>query len=451
MMKLRSVLLSTLGWLFGLIFVVLLILVVVNFIDDDLSPEIQSILKEQPPQIPAKENGYFTWIGVMAPENQAAQAWGERLFQEMLATDKTALESQKGAESLLLKEKRQETLKRDKIPCHQIETCLQNVAADPKAAEDALEKGRLTLERGDEASRFPAYQEAWRPDASFHSALFSFPSFWNPLAATRFALKVEKGEHDEALADLAREIAFHTRQMQGAHTLMETLIAQNNLLTRYQLLGQYLARHPQAAKARADKIAVLLAPFPTDAASLKPAMRSEVRVISRSLLHLKTVPIDLYSDQLPEVLLRPFYLPKATINQFFQWQKVLMDANSQSGDEYRRQLAEYRKFLEDYNERIPLAVRNPVGHILNKIAMPDFGRYFLRRDNLLSMRTLVAFQLDLLKSGTSQPEAIAKAIEHAKLIHPYTGDKAKWNAEKRTVGYSDLPEGKALVIDLGKP
>jgi len=232
---------------------------------------------------------------------------------------------------------------------------------------------------------------------------------------------------------------------------METLIAQNNLLTRYQLLGQYLARHPQAAKARADKIAVLLAPFPTDAASLKPAMRSEVRVISRSLLHLKTVPIDLYSDQLPEVLLRPFYLPKATINQFFQWQKVLMDANSQSGDEYRRQLAEYRKFLEDYNERIPLAVRNPVGHILNKIAMPDFGRYFLRRDNLLSMRTLVAFQLDLLKSGTSQPEAIAKAIEHAKLIHPYTGDKAKWNAEKRTVGYSDLPEGKALVIDLGKP
>ncbi|OQA32865.1 MAG: hypothetical protein BWY57_01631 [Betaproteobacteria bacterium ADurb.Bin341] len=451
MMKLRSVLLSIMGWLFALVFVVLLILVIVNFIDDDLNPEIQAILDEKPAQIAKGENGYFAWIGMAGPENEAPQAWGERLFQEVLATDKKALETQKAVELSLYKSKRQETLKRDKIPCHKIETCLQAVAADPKAAEEAMQQGRVTLARGDEALRFAAYQEAWRPQASLHSAMINNHfTLWTPLAATRFALKAEKGEQDEALADLGREIAFHTRQIQGAHTLIETLVAQNNLLTRYQLLSQYLAHHPQPAKARAEKIAMLLAPFPADAASLKPAMRSEVRVISRSLLHLKVVPIDFYSGQFPELLLRPFYLPKATINQIYQWQKVLMDADDKSGDEYRRQLAEYRKLLGDNNEQIPFAVRNPVGHILNRIAMPDFGRYFLRRDNLLAMRALVAFQLDLLKSGTSQPEAIGKAIENAKLIHPHTGDKAKWDAEKRTIGYSDLPEGKELVIHIGK-
>ncbi|MBS1198395.1 MAG: hypothetical protein H6R18_2180 [Proteobacteria bacterium] len=447
-MTVRSALLSTLKWLLALIVGLLLILFVVNLVDDDLNPEITAILKEQPPQIPVKENGYFTWIGVMAPENQAAQAWGEQLFQEMLATDKTALASQKSAESALLRTKRQETLKRDKIPCHQIENCLQRVAADPKTAEEALEKGNLTLARGDEASKFLAYQEAWRPDATFHSALVSYPSFWNPLAATRFALKVQTGQHDEALADLAREIAFHIRQSQGAHSLIEKLIAQNNLLNRYQLLGQYLQHHPQAAKQQADKIATLLAPLPADAASLKPAITGEARVMARSILSLKTAPTEFFSDQMPEVLMRPFFLPKASVNTFYQLQKAMIEAENKSGEEYRIQLAEISKKAEEDANKFPFALRNPIGHILSRIATPSFGRYFLKRDNLLATRALLAFRLDLLKSGINQPEAIAKAVESAALVHPYTGNKAKWNAEKRTIGYSDLPDGKELVIQM---
>lgn len=450
-MNLRSAFLSTIKWLFGLIIAIVLILIIVNLVDDDLNPEIKAILDENPAQIAASQNGYFAWIGVIGPEKEAPHDWGQRLFQEVLRTDKQAMETQQAVELSLYKNKRQESLKRDKIPCHKIESCLQAVATDPKAAEEAMQQGKITLSRSDEALAFPAYQEAWRPDASFHSALLSHLSLWTPLAATRFALKVERGQHDEALAGLEREIAFHTRQMQGAHTLIETLVAQNNLHVRHQLLSQYMLRHPLAARIRADKIAAMLTPFPANATSLKPALQSEVRVMSKSLLALKKAPTEGLSDQIPEFLLRPVYLPKATVNQIYQWQKALIDADGKSGNEYRQHLAEYRKLIQESNDKFPLAIRNPVGHILTMIAMPDLARYFLRRDNMLATRDLVAFQLELLKSGTHQPQAIAKAVEAASLIHPYTGNKAKWNAEKRTVGYDGLPENKELSITLGKP
>ena len=79
---------------------------------------------------------------------------------------------------------------------------------------------------------------------------------------------------------------------------------------------------------------------------------------------------------------------------------------------------------------------------------PFYITQLLDRDNLLATRTLVAFQLDMLKSGTSQPEAIAKAVESSAMQHPSTGSKAKWDAEKRTLGFSDLPGGKELIIHL---
>lgn len=444
--------------------VLYLSVVLCNLHDDKLDPEVAKLLAASPPQIAADKNGYFAWIGVAGPEAESPHAWGKRWFVEVLAAERRSPGNEEAVKLAIDGEKRAETLSAKDVPCDKVETCLEEVAARPDDARVALAKSRVTLERCDAAIVFPAYQEAWRPDFSVADPYPSYPHLWRQLSATRFALAVTERRDDEALDRLGREMTFHIRQMQGAITLIEKLVALSYLRNDYLLLNQYLLRQPVMAGQRADRIAAMLAPLPPDATNLQTAMETEWRLSAHLFVNLKEQMGSAFSQrtldgkQVPSLggrasdeLAAPLFLPNASTNEFYRRRKPILTLDGLPDNAYRQSIAAAKRHGDDMaRDGIGFALRNPIGHILVQVAEPNYFSYFLRRDDLLVLRAVVAFQLDLLRHGVTDAEAIARALPGAKLTHHFTGEAPTWDATTRMLAYSARLErkDKALAIKL---
>jgi hypothetical protein len=437
--------------------------VLCNLRDDELDPGAAKLLAIAPTPIPAGENGYFAWIGVVGPETEPPDAWGMRWFEEALAADKKATETDGGAILAIESEKRKDGVDAKLVPCNRPETCLAEVAARPELARAALVKGNVTLARRDAAIALPAYQEAWRPDFSAASSMPAYPVLWRQLSATRFALAVTENRHDEALKQLGKEMAFHTRQMQGAVTLIEKLVALGYLRNDYLLLNHYLLRHPEAAGLRAEDIAALLAPLPPDAGNMRTVMETEWLMGARLFSFLQADITSILRRNPPEeshtsplgrwiadTLAFPLFLPNATTNEFYRQRSPLIAVDSQSGPAYRQALADVSRQRELEAKSSVFAMRNPVGHILVLVGAADFSSYFLRRDDLLVLRAAISIQFDLLRQNVTDSNAVTQAITAAGLAHPFTGTTPTWDAAARTLTYPALRERKnqPLAINL---
>lgn len=453
MKSILKVLAITMALLLLLLVAGLSALLVANRQDEALDPALASLMATEPPQIPVAENGYFAWVGVLGPEREAPHAWGYRWFLEALRADRAPFGE---TQTLTIDaEARKDGLRLEDFGCREIESCLAAVAKWPADARAVLDKGRVTLARGDLALAMPAYQEPWRPNFSYASPLPRTPQHYRLLGATRFALAVSEGRHDAALDLLARAMAFHRRQAQGATTLIEKLLALANLHTDLQLLNQYMLHAPAAARQRQARIAELLAPLPADATSMQRALLTELRGGVSLFLNLGEQNLFAAASsesRLPRWLAnslgRSLYLPRASANEHFQLNRGWLAADALADEDYRRALADVRRDQESAADDT-YALRNSVGHILVRVAVADYGSFFLRRDDLLALHAMVALQFALLRSQTADDEAIARAA--AGLRHPYTGAAPVWDKNSRRLIHAALAERRGkrpLAIGL---
>ncbi len=442
--------------LIALPLVLVVVIALINIWDDTLDPALEKLLTTQPPQIPPEENGYFAWVGVVGPSDQSPDIWGYRWYQQALQADKRQPGENQTLE--IESEKPRRDLVATDIPCNKIETCLESVIGAPDNARTLLQKGQDILERGDLAVSIPAYQEAWRPDFSIASHLPSYANLYRQLSATRFALGIAEGRHDEALTHLGQEMAFHVRQMRGASSLIEKLVAMAHLRGDLMLLSQFIRHDPHSARQEADHLATMLAPLPADATQMRSVMEMELRSGARlflSLDHRKMLSENpdtsgqLRLTQWPDAPLKAFYLPNASANEHFNLYRSILASDTLSGDAYREALTASRREIEAATQNT-YVLRNPVGHILVNTATLDYGSYLLRRDDLVALHAMVNFQLDLLRKNISDGEAIDQALSGASLAHPYTGEKPVWDKASRTLSHAaiSIRSGTTKTLDI---
>lgn len=464
--------LRNLGWVLAILgalpVLFYIVLVLVNLNDDPLSPDVEKLLNTAPPAIEANSNGYFAWIGIRGPENEHPHAWGQRWFNDALKNDKLARTSMKPVPHPLEKEVRQQ--KTEKTPCDQLEICLESVAAHPEVAREVLKNEKVTLDRANLALLYSAYQEAWRPDFSVTSVFQPPPYQLHTLSATRFALSVAEGHHTEALEQLGWEMAFFKRQLQGSRGLVEKLIGMAQVRNYYLLLSQYMRRHPVEAVTHAEQIQNMLAALPDEAVSLKPCLESEMRVTALVILDLNnnksnmplpvlgndipgepTGTVDYYLSQLTNLAFRQVFLVNHTINENATRFNALIRAENLKGEAYRQALAEASR--PEQQQIFPFRLRNPIGHILVNVATPAYAQYYLRRDDLLALRSTVEFQLKVLRQVVIDGDKIAEILktEQENLRHPYSGAVPAWNKETRQLSYplvDDTQKNKQVVIQL---
>ncbi len=441
--------LRILGWtlatIIGLPIIGYLLLLLINLQDSPLSPSVENLLNSKPPaSIAANDNGYFAWVGIVGAEDQDPAIWGQRWFNEALAIDKEFRTSMSPRNFAIDKERRKPEPTIKGFPCEKIENCAFDfVEKDTDAARVILQNGHITLERGDKALAFPDYQEPWRADYSVASTISPHPNGWLALCATRFALAAKEGRHDDAINQIAREVAFHINQLRGSLAFVDKVLATHNLGARYRLLSQYIQRYPEPAKARIDKIAKIIVALPREVTSLQASLLLEERVVTTVLLATKTNKeferelLGELGDIAGPYLAKPFFLVSVSANEFTGVMDLWIHADGLTDKAYRESIIYAQRY--GAQEVASFNLRNPVGHLLLGVAYQNIFPYMLRRDDLLALRALVAFQVKLLQNSITDPAAITRAIAADKdlLTHPFYGTTPIFDKEKRVIRFAN--------------
>lgn len=426
--------LRVLAWtataLVGLIVAAYLVWLAGNLVDDELSPEVRSIVSDQPAQINPKDNAYFDIVGLDAPSGENPHTFGLKRFEQMVATDRVLDE---GAETKVTPAGKLSVKPAD-IPCQKAENCFAEVAAHTAAVRKVLDQEAVLLGRLDSMLDAP-YQEPHR-NWAYWSYIPSY-TFYNAavrLALARFALLAQEGRYDDALRHWARLARFTERQIEGSESLIGKAVTMATLHRQHLVLAQFINANPAVARANAKMISGLLPPLSQNQLAVSPAIRNEVAQIANStatdLPHLRRLmgsEAPGMSHAILDVFLEPFYKENATMNEaadrILAWSKL----DGLEGPAYRQALlalqGEQAK-LED----IPLRYRNPLGQVLLSMAVPDYATYFYRRDTLVAERRLMAFGIRRLEQGC--------AALSPELAHPFTGELPVWNAEKRVLSYA---------------
>jgi hypothetical protein len=442
----------------AVILVLATLLVLYNLEDEALHPEVARLLAVVPSQIPAEENGYFAWIGVLGPQEVSPHAWGRRWFVEALAADR----EKRGPTLAIESDLREEFSELQQTPCNEIESCLDAVAKQPDNAREVLARAKVLLERCDSVLEYPDYQEPWRPQWSFRSAIPHYQFKCNRLQAMRFALAVAENRDEAALGYLEKEMAFHTRQVRGAFSLIEKVVAIAHLQRDYLLLNRYFLLRADAAKRHAERLAVMLAPLDGRTSGLATVLETEFSIGVRQALELSSwVSLPETDDDetwnvsigpLDEIIIEWFYLPNATVNRYYKLFSPLFDIERLSAYAYSTALAEITdsQAMGEDGELSMFTLRNPAGNTWLMIGNPveTMPTYFRLRDDVLALRAAVAFQLDLLSRGIRDEESIAKELTAAGLVHRYTGQAAIWDESIRGLTYPVVPQRQAEKLSI---
>lgn len=442
----------------GIVAILGITLVLYNFEDDELDPQVARLLMETPRQIPAGDNGYFAWIGVVGPDAVEPHEWGRRWFEEALAADRERRPPPLAIEA----EIEPDQLRVDGIPCDKIEKCLDEVSERPADVHGVLEQAMGMLSRCDAAMDYANYQEPWRPRLGFSSSFPRYSFVCRDLQATRFALAAAEARDEEALGYLDKEIDFHIRQMRGAVTLLDKMVSISYLHWDYLLVNQYLLRRPDAASLHIERLGKMLATLDANASSMAAVLKTEWQLVARGFLELPNMASSmdeadggLWVEQgglIDRAVTGLFYLPNATVNEYYRWYVPIANLEKLSGESYRRAITaiESNQATDRDAGIFGLTLRNPAGCILTLIGQPAFLSYINVSDDLLALRAAVEFQLELLSRGVTDEDAIKQAVAAAKLVHRFTGEVAIWDKESRTLVYSAPPQGdgKPLAIRL---
>ena len=459
-LMLMRYLLTFLRWTFYLLLVILGVLLVIyaslrydSRDDDPLDPQAVAMLTTYPAQIPVERNGYFAWIGIMAPESASPAAWGREWQAQAMAADAA---NSSGLAKPSARSRRQRLSEEPSSGvglCEVVETCLQEVAADPERARALLGKAQTLLQRADAAMAYPEYQEPVRPDFGLASEFSVQPVSWRAISGIRFALDVAAGRHAEALQRMSRDIAFHTAQAAGAETLADKLAAFNNLRNNYLLLAYYSRANPALARTHHKQIKAMLAPLPEAATSMQAPLRTETQALTRLLAHLRDVGLWSMADQetqaknggllrLADALLMPLYLPNATLNDVTFLRMAIMDAE-QVVDDHSYLLAlsnaystvlRYQASSSDCTER-----RNLVGRaVANAVLTADWRSHLFQRDDLLALRAALALRQDMRAEGEAMSPG-GEARLAAALRHRFSGQSPQWDAARHAMVYEANP------------
>ncbi len=440
-MNMISKLLGGAGLFVLLVVVVLGVgLVLANLNDDPLDSDIEQLLSERHPQIASDENGYFAVIGVGGPidipPHQQGLTWHE-------AAVKADSEGSRGSDMLLEQESLSLSLGVD-MPCREIEYCLDGVIAHPESARNLLDQAADMLKRCDVALEYRHYQEPWREHMSLASPLPPFVSSCRELQSISFAFSLAEHQDAVALEYLRKLVKLHTLQVEGSVILISKLIAFSNLMSDYKLLNQYLLLRPVESRQHALAISEMLLPLSDKARRMQEVWKREFTWVAREFLDLQEL-VDSAEEEnnvdntglnwYDETLTDWFYLPNATVNEYYRDFRLLLSLEETSGQAYREMFATLEREVQDKSNgsRSLYKLRNPVGNFFIQISQTSMLPYLRVRDNMIALRALVAFQFKLLERGINDPSAIDQAVSQSQLVHRQSGEAAIWNQADRTL------------------
>lgn len=407
----------------------LLIFIGLALYDDNLQPEVADFLKVPAASVPDTENVYFDQLGFTAPPGVDIHDFGVAKYRK--AMDEASKNRTRNIQANPPKDadSGQISFKGKELPKDNFYRFVtgQSAALDQFARDNAE-----LLTRYNSLRRYKHIEE---PGGNGLYQDVPIPSLLPIRSTQSLALllavrSAQRGQPDEALSEIADDMAYWRRMLRQSHTLIGKMVALACIQKDYQVLSELIAHHDLSGRQR-DRLRALLPPWKADDANFGEASRYEALYVIESLF-----------ASLPKqgVLDRLLIKKNITRNTIARFNMENMRISKLPAEEFYHTLTSQKKDRKEEARLHPDFLYNPVGAIINAIAVPQSATYISRFHDLEAKRRMVLIHLMAREQGVGH-DGMAKFLDESgkEYSNPYTGRPMQWNAAKKTIEMDSIP------------
>lgn len=381
----------------------LLTLIIVNWGDEELKPEVVQALAWKPPTNAFADNGYLILLGIEAPIEMDAAQLGKKALEAQLsrfaAVQKTHIESPAPE---------QNPAEVDDYIDWKDNRC--KYSAQPNCVDFYLQQGAdklifVLLAQERLAARFQAikqsksYVEVMPPLVTAEFPKYSILMQASEMERIQAILDISEGKLEQGVARFAENASFSRRLLRESTSLVSHMVALAMVQRDTRILSELMVKYPKIATQYAAQLVPVLAPISAPEYNLKKAFVNEKSMIltiinhSNNLLENEAFTSEL--RRLPASFDKLAYQPNATLNMLYDWAQYrikLAEVSAADLDSAKQDLKRNQQTLLGLGIH-PYYIKNPMGKILVSVAEPDYYNYIERQHDLDGYIYMVNFQL----------------------------------------------------------
>jgi hypothetical protein len=430
---------------------VLVLAVLINLRDPEISAQARAMAHFELPAIAAERNAYIVLLGLTAPARIDPLAEGKRLVAER----DRARSGDPFARQRLQHEEREVDPEQDDhlaftgdldAGCDIFsEPCLPFALARAQAVHVLGTGNRLLIDRYEQARLLPGFAAVPIADTRRADIERSTLGRVHAVMLTVAALDAQEQRAAEACAFLQSDGAFWRRMLSGGGTLGDKLSAFRALAEDARLASELIASTAFDAAACGPSLRMLLAPLTAEELSLADAFRMAFVPMVRMLASWPDPTISVEPESWADRHLKEtpiyelFYRRNASINRSAAIYAGLAALAAQPTPHF---IAARNVFLGDNSDLAsvgPSWIYNPLGKTLVGRHLPLYVDYIAHAHGVSAYVRLVRMQLELRLAAVSLAE-VPQFIEHAgpDSANPLDGKPFRWDREHRSLSFDPL-------------
>ena len=423
-----------------------LLLAAINAFDEDLKPEALAFADFSGEAIAPEQNGYFAWVGLRVPVGEHPHTRGMQIVAQLnekldaVPHDITDLDTYLGPKALKFTNNLASLCGRDATGC------LDRYRAKSSDIEKQVRENKVLLERYRALYRYPHFHETLKP--RYFAPLFYDPGSVSSLVRAQHALHALRGDPLLALSRLHDDTQFWRQTLAETRGLVGKMIAVAAIRINAQLISEIVARYT-TGKAGLTQAAQAVLPLTDLERDLTKVYRNEFAIIMRLFTTLpaeQPTPCTAGSiyDCAVDKLTRTFlFKSHASTNQSFERFSEIAAASRLPAPEFLKNSGERQASYQNFWDWLPPwhFAYNPIGKVLNAIAVPAYDSYTTRIHNLDGFLRLVSLSL-AARQQTVRDADMPAFLAHAQpnFRNPYSNDPMSWDAGSRTIYFNGMGE-----------
>ena len=429
----------------------LLLFVLVNLRDADISAEARSMARFAPAPVTADGNAYIALLGLTAPQGIDPITEGIRLAADYDGT----LEGDPFARQRAPRRQRDDNPEQDDqvgfagdfdAACDIFsEPCLPFARAREPAVRALVAGNRLLIDRYEQARRLPGFAAVPIADQRRADSERSNLGRVHALLLTAAALDAQQGRAAEACDFLESDGAFWRRVLSGSGTLGDKLSGFRALGEDARLGSEIIASPAFEPGACAPALRALLAPLTLTELSLADAFRAAYVPTLRMLASWPDPSVSVEPESWADRHLKEtpvyelLYRRNATINRGAE---IYAGLAALAAEPPARFAVARDKFLSDCRDLTspgPGWFYNPLGKMLLGRHLPIHVDYIAHAHGVSAYVNLVRTQLELRLAAVPAGE-VPRFLEHAGAygVNPLDGRSFDWDPARRSLSFVPL-------------
>lgn len=434
-MKLKYVWQALLA-LFLLIFVFLFIVIVANWNDQPLRPEVEAALNWEAPTQVEDGNGYLLLLGINAKEGVDPMQLGKRKLQANIERFKAntprtipaLIDEPLDQNEVVFTRSVDETCRYSEV-----DNCVTFYLSRSDTQENAiLAKQNTLLKNFAQLSDRTNYVEILLLPAAADIPAFAAVGHAAELERMRAIRLIANGHLKTGLAHFLRIATFSQRFFEKSESLISHMIGLAMVQHDLRIADELIRAYPQLLS-QPEVLQTWLADFSIENMGIARALDFEGKVMLRRMQEILRLDGEL--DNRWAKTFVPFLAkPSFSVNLTYDWNQVVPQLLRDRHEPFDRQMQLVRqKKLELLGFGVaPLYLKNPITKILLPLSDTEHQSYIEKYYDTFAQINMLSLKLAISKQGIpTQSMAEFVKDQAARFPNPYDGSALGWDAQKQ--------------------